>query len=1453
MFGAMYFFKKQREEDKRMKKKVLAFLLASTMVIEPFTVASAADFSDGMGQDTVQFSDDAEDVPEVENDDVDQFGTDTVGEGEESTETHVKIGDKVWVDFDNVNGIATISGSGSTWDYYQDGTAVPDYKFKNPFVDKTFNKVIIKRGITRLGDYLFHASRNFGYEDPGDARNTQIYELEISDTVTEIGKYSFYEVEKLKSLQFPSSLKRIDESAFGSIKSLVNIQLNEGLKTIGKYAFRLTGISNVRLPQSVTEIGEYAFSTCLSLKDVEGFEKLTIIPDGIFQSCPIEKFDFSNTVQIGKSSFKNTKIKNLDFLTEKLTKIDDFAFSQCEQLKNVNIPNSVKEIGKYAFEKTALEKIVIPDSVITLGWGTFSECKNLVDISLPNNALSLGGTFVKCVNIKSLVIPENIIELKDTFTGCIRLQNVTIKGQKTKIPYSGMDDDEHAFTGCNGLQYISGYDCSYAKKIAEQNNIPFDSLGKSDHQWSTEKEVIKEPTCTEEGENVYRCEICGATKKAENSLAYGHKWNEGVITKPATETEEGEIQYTCWRCNKTKTEPIPKLPSIQIEDASYGWLAVNTLHIKGITNKDASYYVTYVPRGDDKPEYDQQHEREDTSDNYISAQITVPNYEIDVYIFAVDKNGNVTYAKITPDYTQRPQKPVYQVGDNVTASVDGDTVTITGKGETYDKSWWFEDNVNQNNIKYIIVEDGVTSLGSSIFYGFSQVKDVKLPTSLKSIGYGAFEKCDSLKELTIPEGVTNIGNGIINSCTSIKKISLPSTLNTIPRLIDMESTGDMQLDEIVLNDGIKTLGNYAFWNFRNLKNIIIPESVTNIGESAFHGCTALSNLTLPDSITEIAGEAFSNCVSLGKVTLPKNLTLLGNGVFENCNAEIIFPASLKCIPIMGDNAVTKVTIPEGVKMIGEEAFAYCSNFTEITLPSTITNIERSAFFNTPITEFIYPQNIDNIPASVFYGTKLKEFSVPDNVTEIDDGAFYDCTDLVKISIPESVTYIGNDVFKNCRNLVIYGKRDSVAERYAYINNIKFVSGQYKVVFKDNGRTVDTYYIDKGENATPPSLKEKPGYTLSWDADYTNIQEDMVINAVWTKKDNGGGNTTIIVSPSETNKYTVTFKDRGKIVKTEKVKSGDAAEYPYINRNGYELSWDKDFSKVTANITVNAVWTVIKPNKVTSLTAEVQKNSIDLSWDRAENTDYYLVYRKATSDTEYKQIKKTTKILWTDEDVEPGTEYSYKVVGVCSVDGKKYQGADSDIVTAKIGTPQIGDVYSVGDLKYKVTGAKEVSVIGLAKEEVEIKIPSAVSISGKAYKVTSVQAKAFYQNEDIVSIAIGNNVTYVGKYAFYQCPNLEAVKFGKRVSVISTCAFTQCPNLENVTLPSSIRRIGAKAFYQCTSIKVLKINGSVLEYVGKKGLAVNKTVTLRLPKKVYTKYKKLIKVSGVYSKTKFVKF
>lgn len=787
------------------------------------------------------------------------------------------------------------------------------------------------------------------------------------------------------------------------------------------------------------------------------------------------------------------------------------------------------------------------------------------------------------------------------------------------------------------------------------------------------------------------------------------------------------------------------------------------VNVRCTPNKDVSYYVTYVEKGSSAPEYNATKiDGNVRANNQIYANVTdLPEEEVDIYVFVTDDEKNYTSVKVTPDYDTRPEKPLattfpVKVGENIVATLEGDTLTLTGSGATYDydASWDDMDDSYVGNqwldeetivkIKKIVLGDGITQIGNFAFAGCTNLQEIVFPQkNLKKIKENVFYGCSSLKEFIVPEGVESLGDSSFYGCSSIEKISFPSTLKEIP-CFSNGFEGLPKLKSVVLAEGIEKIADGAFCHHKNLKTIILPSTL---------------------------------------------------------------------------------------KEIGEYSFDY-SGFVEITLPSNLRKVTRRAFEGD---------------------TNLKYVNLEDGVTIIEEDAFRDCTQLQYISIPESVTDIDALAFNGCPNFYIKGKKGSYAEKYANEYMIPFRTGSYKVIFKNNGRTVSTEYADKNESVTPPSLEEKPGYTLSWDADYTNIQEDMVINAVWTKKDNGGGNTTIIVSPSETNKYTVTFKDRGEVIKTEKVKSGDAAEYPFITRSGYKLSWDKDFSKVTANITVNAVWTVIKPEKVTSLTAESGKKSIALSWDETEYAGYYLVYRKADSEKEYTQVAKTTKILWTDSKAVPGTQYSYKVVAVRSLSGKKYQGAESDVVTTKIGTPQIGDTYSVGDLNYKLTGTKEVTVTGLAKVTDTLVIPSSVTISGKVYKVTAIQDKAFYRNEDIVNVTIGNNVVNVGKYAFYQCSGLETVKFGKRVAIINTCAFTQCPNLENVTLPSSIRKIGAKAFYQCTSIKIFKINGSVLEYVGKKGLAINKTVTLRLPKKPYSSYRKLIKASSVYVKAKFVKF
>lgn len=1372
-----------------MKKKVLAFLLASTMVIEPFTVASAADFSDGMGQDTVQFSDDAEDVPEVENDDVDQFDTDAVGEGENSSkppEDAIQMGDDVWFTFDDSTGTATISGTGDMWDYYENGY---DYtnKHQNPFAGKSnVQKIVISEGVTNVGDYFLQ-----GYE-----YRSNIKEISLSSTITKIGRYAFQNCYNVKSVNLPG-----------------------GLETIGDYSFdNCSGLIEINVPDSVKSIGKNCFQSCRKLSTA-------ILPDTLIE-------------------------------------ISEFAFFGCSGLTEITLPSKLESIGRYAFSGcSSLTGIILPASIKNIKWSIFSNCTNLTEVTFEKGyAENISeNMFENCTALTDISIPEEVSGIySNAFCDCSRLSTVTINGSKTRI-------NSDSFRNCKNLRLIKGCNCSYTKKYydsltdTQKDSIKFDSLGEGQHEWSAEKVQTKEPTCTEKGIKANKCNICGVIDESskEEIPAYDHKWDNGVIIKQATETEQGEIKYTCWRCKETKIKIIPKLSDIQINYVNCGWNTHNGVSIDIEVNKKISYYAEIVEQGStDVPIYDSNHEMQTSGNAHINFKLPLPEKKVDIYVFLVDDMGNNTYVKLLPDYSTRPDKPVIRAGYNITASLDGETLTLSGTGETYDNLWWADSDDNEiikSNVKYIVVEDGITALGYELFKNFNNVETIELPASLTKIKNWTFQNCRSLKSISIPEGVTEIGNGIFNDCVSLKNITFPSTLKEIPDITDCEDSEPVPVESITLKKGIQTIGFLAFSGLSKLKNINIPDSVTTIEQSAFADCTSLTELSLPDSITKIEYNAFGNCEALDKIVLPSNLTLLGNAVFRNCNVEITFPASLKYIPYLGDNAVRKVTISEGVETIGVDAFFNSHKLTEITLPSTITSIESGAFSGTGIASFNYPQNFASIESGVFQNTSLKEFSVPKAVTEINDQAFTGCTDLVKISIPESVKYIGTDVFKNCRNLTIYGYKDTAAESYAKANNIKFISADYKVIFKDNGRTQKTEYVLEGENATPPSLKEKPGYTLSWDADYTNIQEDMVINAVWTKKDNGGGNTTIIVSPSETNKYTVTFKDRGEVIKTEKVKSGDAAEYPFITRSGYKLSWDKDFSKITADITVNAVWTVIKPEKVTSLTVEAGKKSIALSWDETEYAGYYLVYRKADSEKEYTQVAKTTKILWTDSKAVPGTQYSYKVVAVRSLSGKKYQGAESDVVTTKIGTPQIGDTYSVGDLNYKLTGTKEVTVTGLAKVTDTLVIPSSVTISGKVYKVTAIQDKAFYRNEDIVNVTIGNNVVNVGKYAFYQCSGLETVKFGKRVAIINTCAFTQCPNLENVTLPSSIRKIGAKAFYQCTSIKIFKINGSALEYVGKKGLAINKSVTLKLPKKSYSSYQKLIKASSVYVKTKFVKF
>lgn len=1130
------------------------------------------------------------------------------------------------------------------------------------------------------------------------------------------------------------------------------------------------------------------------------------------------------TINNDKNPLKDINIDTL-IIGDEITHISDYLlYSNNQGVKKVQIGKKVKSIGKYAFQyEASLNSVVfVGKDIKELGTGCFYKCTGLKNIELPDSITRLGVyCFEDCIKLETIKLSNLLSEIPTRcFDNCESLKGIDIPESVTNVNSGALEE-------CSSLEYVHFSVNTKINKIDSSVFRDCVKLGRIDLPESIEEIGVQAFQGCSRLNNI----VLPSKVKSISTSAFAGCINLSNIVLDENLEKIGESSFG--GCVKLQEISIPQNVtyisySYDEEDDKYWhpFIGCNNLVIKGYTCPVVKKFYDWLPE-EEKNKITFQSLGEGTHQfTREKVQIKEPT--------CTEKGIKAYRCEICGATKDEEEIPALEHDwDN---GVIIKKATETEEGEIKYTCQRCNKIKTESIPKIPKQEDKLKVTGQGMKWMDHNSVELKFQSNIKGTYYiEKVKRGENAPKIDITQAGTLIE---ANTTVTAKVADLPEDEVDIYVCIVSESDesnyGTVMFQPISSERPRLIASTIKFGD--NITAYIEDDTITFSG-----------NGTIYDTDDMDIGDAED--------------IWWGNGIDKRKIKHVIFKEDGGAITRIGNyllgsfENLKDVKLPNGLLEIGEGAFFDCNNLMNIDLPEKVRLVERSAFSNTGISAMNWPKNATSIPDGAFVYTNLKEFTVPEGVTEINLQAFYGCTDLIKISIPRSVTYIGSDVFANCRNLTIYGFRDSAAEAYAKANTIKFVSADYKVIFKDNGRTKKTEYVTEGQNATPPTLDAKAGYTLSWDTDYTNITEDMVINAVWTKKDSGssGGGTTIIVTPSESTKYTVTFKDRGEVVKTEKVKSGDAAEYPFITRNGYKLSWDKDFSKITANITVNAVWTVIKPEKVTSLTAESGKKSIALSWDETEYAGYYLVYRKADSEKEYTQVAKTTKILWTDSKAVPGTQYSYKVVAVRSLSGKKYQGAESDVVTTKIGTPQIGDTYSVGDLNYKLTGTKEVTVTGLAKVTDTLVIPSSVTISGKVYKVTAIQDKAFYRNEDIVNVTIGNNVVNVGKYAFYQCSGLETVKFGKRVAIINTCAFTQCPNLENVTLPSSIRKIGAKAFYQCTSIKIFKINGSALEYVGKKGLAINKTVTLRLPKKPYSSYRKLIKASSVYVKTKFVKF
>ncbi len=208
------------------------------------------------------------------------------------------------------------------------------------------------------------------------------------------------------------------------------------------------------------------------------------------------------------------------------------------------------------------------------------------------------------------------------------------------------------------------------------------------------------------------------------------------------------------------------------------------------------------------------------------------------------------------------------------------------------------------------------------------------------------------------------------------------------------------IKEVIIQDGVKSIGQYAFYSCKNLTKVTIPSSVTTIGQSAFAGATKLTSITIPSSVTSIESRAFSN-TGCTEIVIPNSVTEFDGAVMADS-------------PLL-----EKVVLPEGLTTLGTNVFGGCTNLKSVNIPSSVTTIHEYAFSScSSLTSISLPNGLKTIAYNAFeLCTGLKNIVIPDSVEEIGDCAFQFCTALESIQITNPNITIGEGVFSECSSLV----------------------------------------------------------------------------------------------------------------------------------------------------------------------------------------------------------------------------------------------------------------------------------------------------------------------------------------------------------------------------------------------------------------------------------------------------
>ncbi len=790
---------------------------------------------------------------------------------------------------------------------------------------------------------------------PGGKKGT----AEIPNGVTLIGDYAFEDCDSLASVTIPDSVTSIGDYAFLGCDSLASVTIGNSVTSIGDGAF--SGYGNlqtaiyhgsssdwqkVSVGSNNTYLTDHLFflgdpTEIASGKCGKGLDWV-LTDDGVLTITGSGKmYSWSSESDVQWNSYRS-KIRVIEM--DGAETIGNYAFSDCDSLASVTIPDSVSTIGNSAFSDcTSLAVVAIGNSVTSIGGSAFSYCYSLESVSIPDSVTSIGNSaFRQCTSLASVTIPNRVTSIgSSAFYNCTSLAVVAIGNSVTSIGGSAFSDctslasvtipnsvtsiGSGAFSNCDSLASVTIPDSLKSISSSAFNGcisltsvtIPYSVKTISDSAFHGSYAI----------EDVY---YIGTEEEWE---AVTIDANNAPILDANIHFEPSDILYSGW-CGKDAQYTFDRSGKLSITGSGemYNWsnyssstapwnsysLQIKEVSISGVTSiGDYAFYDCYSLASVTIPDSVATIGSSAFSDCTSLASVTLPdsvtsignsafnwcNSLKTVYYSGIESEWDAISVGWGNEYLLNATI-YFAVSDLIAKGECGGlewelskegVLTLSGSDAIPDYSaespapW----SRYASSVKSAVLADGVTAIGDNAFASCAAMTSVYIPGSVSSIGDGAFDSCFALTTVDISKNVTSIGSGAFSGCSALTAITVDSA-NTKYKAADgvlFNKSGTNLIcfpagksGEYTVPAGVTRISDYAFSGCGKLTAVTIPDSVQRMGIYAFAGCSSLAEVTLPAALTDVDEYAFSGCASLRTVNVPVSVTQINGNAFSGCSS-----------------------------------------------------------------------------------------------------------------------------------------------------------------------------------------------------------------------------------------------------------------------------------------------------------------------------------------------------------------------------------------------------------------------------------------------------------------------------------------------------------------------------------------------------------------------------------------